>query len=220
MKHTEQSVLKAVHNYFSSTYKYCIKNSYIFRHDWESDYFCLNREGYSFEIEAKISRADFKQDVKKEKHTLFTENLNKRLVPNKFYYAVPRDLIKVEEVPKYAGLIYVDGSHAVIEKRAPFIHKQKYDFRKILCDKFYYQWLNNKKKLNIIEHELETANNKIGNFWIHRFRAEKKVWVIESLDYNNKRVIGESQPEWNKKARKYDKGGEIKEFEFKDVKFQ
>lgn len=220
MKHTEDTILKAVHNYFSSTYKYCIKNSFIFRYDWESDFFCINREGYSFEIEAKISKADFKNDIKKEKHKLFNENLTKRLLPNKFYYAVPRDLIKEEDVPKYAGLIYIDGSHATIVKRAPFIHKVKHDYRKILCDKFYYQWLNDKKKLHNIEYELQTANNKIGNLWIHKFIADKRVWTIETIDFKNKRVTGQSQPQWNMKTRTFDKEEETKEFDFKEVKFQ
>jgi len=165
MKHTEATILKAIHNYFSSGYKYSIKNSFIFRFDWESDYFCVNREGYTFEIEAKISEVDFKNDFKKEKHKLFIQNINKRLRPNKFYYAVPRDLIKEEEIPDYAGLIYVDDSHATIIKRAPFIHKEKYDYRKILCDKFYYQWLNNRREKNILEDKLESTNNRIKNFW-------------------------------------------------------
>lgn len=220
MKHTEATILKAVHNYFSSTYKYCIKNSFIFRYDWESDYFCINREGYAFEIEAKISRADFKNDVKKEKHSLFKENNKKRLTPNKFYYAVPRDLIKEDEIPKYAGLIYIDGSHATIIKRAPFIHKVKTDFRKILCDKFYYQWLNDKKKLHFQEYELETANNKVSKFFINRFVADKKIWLIKSIDYPNRKVTGESETKWDKTTRSYDKGQEIKEFKFNDVKFQ
>lgn len=219
MKHTEASILKAVHNYFSSTYKYCLKNSFVFRYDWESDYFCVNREGYAFEVEAKISKADFRNDVKKEKHKLFNENLDKRLLPNKFYYAVPKGLIEEKDIPKYAGLIYVDGSHATIVKRAPFIHKTKTDFRKILCDKFYYQWLNDKKKLHHMEYELQTANNKISNLWVNKFIAEKKIWKIENIDFKNKRVRGESQPQWDIKTSKYS-DTEIKEFNFNEVKFQ
>lgn len=221
MKHTEQSILKGIHNYFSSTYKYCIKNSFIFRHDWESDYFCLSKEGYALEIEAKISKADFKNDIKKEKHKLFDENLNKRLLPNKFYYAVPTDLIKKEDVPKYAGLIYVDDySHATIVKTAPFIHKQKFDFRKILCDKFYFQWLNDKRKVHHMEYEIQSLTNRISNFWITKFIVDKRIWSIQKIDIKTRKVTGELQPQWNTKTRDYDKEGTIKEFDFKDVKFQ
>jgi hypothetical protein len=219
VKHTEATVLKAVHNYFSSGYKYCIKNSFIFRYDWESDYFCVNREGYSFEVEAKISKADFKNDVKKEKHKLFDDNPAKRLLPNKFYYAVPRDLIKEEEIPKYAGLIYIDNTHATIVKRAPFIHKIKTDYRKILCDKFYYQWLSDKKKVHYMEYELEGAKNRLNNFFLFRFNADKKTWKIKTIDYPNKKVTGESETKWDKKTRSYENNVEIKEFDFNDVKF-
>lgn len=220
MKHTEKTILKAVQNYFSSGYNYGIKNSFIFRHDWECDFFCVSREGYSFEIEAKISKADFKNDAKKEKHKLFIDDTTKRLRPNRFYYAVPKGLIKEEDIPKYAGLIYVDGTHAYIEKRAPFIHKTKTDFRKILCDKFYYQWLNDKRKLHHLEYELEITNNKIKNLWINGFIADKRNWTIKSIDYPNKKVTGESIPHWDLKKQDYVSKFEIKEFDFKDVNFK
>lgn len=219
-KQTEKSMLKAVHNYFSSGYIYGLKNSFIFNHNWESDYFCVNRDGYSFEVEVKISRADFKNDVKKEKHGLFKDNPKKKLIPNRFYYALPPDLIDEKDIPDYAGLIIVNGSHATIVKRAPFIHKVKYDFRKILCDKFYYQWLNQKRKLNHIEYELETANRTIATLNIWQFTAEKKKWRIMKIDYPNKLVTGKADEQWDKKTRKYTGGEEIKEFNFKDVKFQ
>lgn len=223
MKHTEKSILKAVHNYFATDYKYCIKNSFIFRHDWESDYFCMNREGYSFEIEVKISKSDFKSDFKKEKHKVFVDkDRNKlRLIPNKFYYAVPNGLIKEEELPPYAGLIYVNGSHANIVKRAPFIHKNKQEFRKLLCDKFYYQWLQQKKDLNKVEYNLEIANNKIANLWINYFIAEKVTWEIQSIDYKEKKVVGLQQPYYDKKnGYRLIKNEVPKEFDFKDVKFK
>lgn len=219
-KQTEKSMLKAIHNYFSSTYKYCIKNSFIFNHNWESDYFCINREGYSFEVEVKISKSDFKNDIKKEKHGLFVDNPKKKLVPNKFYYALPDGLIDEEEIPKYAGLIIVKGSHATIKKRAPFIHKNKYDFTRILCDKFYYQWLTQKRKLNFIQYENECLNKKIENLNIFSFKAEKRTWKIKTIDFPNKKVVGESNIEWNKKTKQFEEEKLIKEFDFKDVSFQ
>lgn len=213
-------MLKAVHNYFATDYKYCLKNSFVFRYDWESDYFCVNSEGYTFEVEVKISKADYKNDFKKEKHQLFLDKDTKRVVPNKFYYAVPKNLIKESDLPSYAGLIYVEGSHAEIIKRAPFITKKKHDFRKLLCDKFYYKWLQDKKKVNILEYDLEVANNKIANLWINGFIAEKLNYNILKIDYENKRVTGEQVPYWNKKTNEYIKTREVKEFDIKDVKFK
>ena len=213
-------MLKAVHNYFATDYKYCLKNSFVFRYDWESDYFCVNNEGYSFEIEVKISKADFKNDFKKDKHQLFLAKDTKRLVPNRFYYAVPKNLIKESDIPPYAGLIYVEGSHAQIVKRAPFINKKKYDFRKVLCDKFYYKWLQQEKKLNIAKYDLDVANNKIEKFWINGFTADKLNYNILKIDYENKKVTGEQVPYWNKKTNEYIKTREVKEFDIKDVKFK
>lgn len=213
-------MLKAVHNYFATDYKYCLKNSFIFRYDWESDYFCVNKQDYSFEVEVKISKADFKNDFKKDKHKLFAEKDTKRLIPNRFYYAVPKGLINESDVPEYAGLITVEGSHATIVKRAPFIHKKKHDYRKVLCDKFYYKWLQQKKNLQIIEHDLEVANNKIANLWIDCFIADKLNYNIMNIDYKNKRVTGEQIPYWDMKTKVYVNTREVKVFDIKDVKFK
>jgi hypothetical protein len=219
-KHTERSMLKAVHNYFGD-YKYCLKNSFVFRYDWESDYFCVNRDGYSFEVEVKISKADFKNDFKKEKHKLFLDKETSRLTPNRFYYAVPKGLITEADLPPYAGLIIVDGSHAFLQKRAPFIHKKKHDFRKILCDKFYYNWLIQKKKVGMIEHDLEVANNKISNLWINSFVVDNIKWDILRLDLKNGTVVGKQIPFYDKKdGYKLIKSEEEKEFKIKDVKFK
>lgn len=151
---------------------------------------------------------------------MFKENPKKKLIPNRFYYALPPDLIDEKDIPDYAGLIIVNGSHATIVKRAPFIHKVKYDFRKILCDKFYYLWLNQKRKLNHIEYELESANSKISTLSIRQFTAEKKKWRIKTIDYPNKLVTGEADAQWDKKLMKHIDEKETKQFNFKDVKFQ
>jgi hypothetical protein len=64
--------------------------------------------------------------------------------PNYFYYAVPEGLIQPEEVPEYAGLIYIlkeyryERQSYVIVKKAPCLHKQKYkDGELNLAEKFW-----------------------------------------------------------------------------------
>lgn len=48
---------------------------------------------------------------------------NKRL-PNKFFYAVPAGLISKEEVPEYAGLLYINEDLSVTKsKDGKFIHR-------------------------------------------------------------------------------------------------
>lgn len=73
------------------------------------------------------------------------------LGPNYFYYVCPSDLIKVEEVPSYAGLVYVldnntNTPRVRFVKQAPRLHKDKVsDERKvnILTKYMYDYWKNN-----------------------------------------------------------------------------
>lgn len=67
--------------------------------------------------------------------------------PNKFYYAVPEGLIEPEEVPAYAGLIWVTNKGGLIEKKkAPYIHKDKYNDAELkLGEKFYYHMVDWKR---------------------------------------------------------------------------
>ena len=81
-------------------------------------------------------------------------------MPNYFYYAVPEGLLDADEVPPYAGLVYIttckDGFedqpdkwlHSIkIVRKAPQLHKTKYtDAELNLGEKFYYNmktWQHN-----------------------------------------------------------------------------
>lgn len=63
-----------------------------------------------------------------------------RLCPNQLYFACPENLIKLEEVPAYAGLFYCgkDGIYQV--RRAPYLHKVKQNLTNVLLQKFYNLW--------------------------------------------------------------------------------
>jgi hypothetical protein len=63
-----------------------------------------------------------------------------KLIPNKFFYVVPTGLISKEEVPEYAGLIYVDelGNCTKI-KDGKFLHKDKLDPKRLFT-KMYYSY--------------------------------------------------------------------------------
>lgn len=55
----------------------------------------------------------------------FREFKNEKL-PNKFFYAVPAGLITKDEVPDYAGLLYINEDLSVTKvKDGKFIHKDK-----------------------------------------------------------------------------------------------
>src|ERR1700749_2132849 len=122
-------------------HKYHIMNAFVY--DWEADYFSISTSNYTYEIEIKLSKSDFKADFKKDKHTLFKsvqENKSKaRKLPHKFFYACPPNLIDVKDIPKYAGLLYVDYYKVETIKEAPFLHKREYNLDKILLEKFYWR---------------------------------------------------------------------------------
>lgn len=176
-KFTEEYIQKKLDGFFAeSTKKYVIENLYVF--SWESDKLIETRSGLIYEFEIKISKSDFKNDFKKKnKHVIlegkethiptfdglepkYKERYEKNYLvgnfkkPNYFYYAVPEGMIDKEDVPEYAGLIYVipdDGefkfNYLKLVKMAPKLHDTKYtDDDLNLGEKFYYNMLSWKDK--------------------------------------------------------------------------
>jgi len=132
-------------------------NTYI--GSWECDIVELTKSGYLYEYEVKITRADFKADAKKQrsgnkeidgvwqpcKHVKY-DILQSGSRVNYFYYIVPKDLISVDEVPEFAGLIYIDTSYVnpyfKVVKVAPKLSKEKATDRIILklLESTYYRY--------------------------------------------------------------------------------
>ena len=88
-------------------------------------------------------------------------DLTKQLCPNRFYYAVPDGLIKKEEVPDYAGLIYVSDGKAVTIKEAPFLHKRICDLTHTLLEKFYYQAIKLKNRERDLKYRIKSLEKQI-----------------------------------------------------------
>jgi len=76
-------------------------------------------------------------------------------LPNKFYYACPQGLLAPEEIPSYAGLLYVTAGDIQEIKPAPFLHKKKNDHTKALLQKFYYKCINDRRDIYMILNTLE-----------------------------------------------------------------
>lgn len=73
-------------------------------------------------------------------------------LPNKFYFACPEGVIPVQEVPDYAGLIYVQNTDIMkpkyrIVKKAQFLHKQVNNFTPQLMKKYFWR---NTEALNML----------------------------------------------------------------------
>lgn len=144
-----QKVLKS--GQFLSQPEYTIENLYVF--DWESDILFKTKAGYYYEVEIKISKADFKADFKKKKKHIalkykqYSHTLD--LTPNYFYYCVPEELVdSVKDlVPEYAGLLCIEQGarngwkyvHWI--KEAPLLHKEKWTDEQLNLSKvFYYNY--------------------------------------------------------------------------------
>jgi len=166
---TEKDIQKALDKYYIKLSDFVVHNIYCFRcSPNESDTLVINRNGYAVEMEIKVSRSDFFADFKKKRHKIYGE-LSHTHIPNKFFYVVPEDLIKIEEVPNYAGLIYVTKNGRLKKiKEAKFLHKSIIDLKPILCTKFYGSYL-----------ELNTFKENNGVQFLKRENAAKEKRIEE-----------------------------------------
>ena len=142
---------------------------------YECDMMGVTKSGYMREWEIKISKSDFKADALKgkklydqkvrsyrheNKHQLLESGNEK--CPSQFWYVVPEDLIQVNDVPDFAGLIYARERYGKIRlidiKNAPRIHRTKVDDKVIDHIKFvlYYRYWNEKAKVHKLENNKES----------------------------------------------------------------
>lgn len=118
---------------------------------WECDVFEATPAGYFREYEIKVTRGDFFGDAKKKQIERYTQDgLFKRVAveeskhellaagdgrgPCQFWFVTPPGLVTASEVPRWAGLIEVNGAHnaefrphlcqEVAVVRAPTLHRQ------------------------------------------------------------------------------------------------
>ena len=132
---TEKKIQDKLRMYFMSpnTKKYEITNLFIY--GWESDYLAVTKSMLAYEVEIKVSKADFNNDFKnkQDKHLLFEDGSmigrfpKGSSMPNYFYYAVPDGLINVDEVPDYAGLLYVQPWGITFVKQPKKLTDEKFD---------------------------------------------------------------------------------------------
>lgn len=155
--------------------KFCITNFAACGLE-ECDVLMVTEDHILYEYEIKCSYSDFKADFKKEhKHKKLsgfyevnpTENgfgkyrredylkYGTAGCPNYFYYVCRENLIPIEEVPHYAGLIYINENNTIrIVKKGKKIHKLKatekliYQICRALTARMIYgcSYMNYKKK--------------------------------------------------------------------------
>jgi len=172
-KHTEENMINLVakhQNAFCTSYEVLIPNCYT-THDNEADLFAIRKTGFCDEFEVKTSRADFFNDAKKKVHYRKMDRNDPldlqhfELVPrprvspweklkykalvdgdmtaNYFWYVLKDGIVSLEEVPAFAGVIFVDDDGDYWRKRSPKrLHSNKlsYEQRFAFCKKLGFRF--------------------------------------------------------------------------------
>jgi hypothetical protein len=91
--------------------------------------------------------------------------LNHMSCPNKLYFACPDGLIKADEIPEYAGLIYVGPAYLLqggcsVVKKAPYLHKDPFQ-KEILFSKYYWGYINQKREIADYKSDADRYRKKI-----------------------------------------------------------
>lgn len=127
----QNRIQKSLLGWAKGGYNDVVLPNFFYGHN-ECDVFKITGNDYIVEYEIKISRSDFFADLKKInreglKHDSLATGEGK-YCPNRFFYVVPENLIALDEVPKYAGLLYFDGAaFFTVARNARMLHKRKVD---------------------------------------------------------------------------------------------
>jgi len=189
---TAQDITRALFKKFEDS-KYMAANIYFFRSPKynETDFLVLNKSGYLLDVEIKVSLQDYKKDFTKiHKHHVLKNRGYSEECPNRFYYAVPTNLITVDDLPEYAGLYYIDeAGFATKIKEAPLLHKGKIDCYERLCNKFYWGYREAQRyRDNDTYRELKSQVNNLFKT-VAKLQEDNRV-----LRNSNMELISENRP--------------------------
>jgi hypothetical protein len=141
---TERSIQTKLKNWKKGNGNIFVPNVFLFgteEHQWESDLLMIDRDDYVTEFEIKTSKQDFEYDSQKEEKHSILRTLWNDFIPNFFVYASPEGIIREEEVPEYAGLVYIvqsnQGKVPRWVKHPPMLSKNKMEDHhwKTICQK-------------------------------------------------------------------------------------
>ena len=176
---TEKLIQKALLNHFAN-YEYKLCNTFIF--DWESDFFAISKSGYSVECEIKISRSDFKADIKKiDKHHIISNHKKEAVISYKYPFTAYSHI--------YGPIQLRLGDSSIIKFKEPVKH---------IPNKFYYV-----TPINLIaRHEVPIYAGLIyinGNHcqvvkpapFLHKVLNDYDKRLLSKYYYKNKNLINE-----------------------------
>jgi len=140
LNRTELDIQKRLYWTIGTRRAVSMPNVYVFDSN-ESDFVTVTKAGYIDEYEIKVTRSDLFADRKKHRHISYqhlsrwrwrTEGKitwlygQRAQYPNRFWYVVPERLVREDEVPLFAGLMFVSETGRVFEvKKAPKLHGSK-----------------------------------------------------------------------------------------------
>lgn len=114
----------------------------------ETDVIGVNNNEFVYEYEIKRSMSDFYNEFRNKKYKHYKlaggniDEVNmfgyprKINIPNRYFFVCEKDLIPLEKIPKYAGLVYIEKKewadcrptyYIEFIKRAPLLHNKKVD---------------------------------------------------------------------------------------------
>jgi hypothetical protein len=109
---TSKEILNGLFRHLEKKQHVCCPN-YTPTKWWECDMFSLTKANMATEFEVKLSRADFKADAEKERREFRVGTVKKHDSlaggsihgPSRFYFVAPDGLLKLEDIPEWAGLM-------------------------------------------------------------------------------------------------------------------
>lgn len=123
-----------------------------------------HKNGYMVKPGTKWRPGNYGEKWERGEHSsvAFIE-LEKATIPNKFFFACPEGLLTPEEIPKYAGLIYVSQFEAKVVKQAPFLHKRNLDIKGLLFSKYQYGYINAMAEVYGLKQKYDSLSSKFNN---------------------------------------------------------
>lgn len=85
----------------------------------------------------------------------------KNNVPNRFYFCCPKGMIALDELPDYAGLLWVGESGLIMPGRpAPLIHKERFDNFKRIASRFDREAIRMRTRIKCLQMDIKYNNTR------------------------------------------------------------
>lgn len=129
------------------------------------DLFAISSQkgNYTTAYEIKVSRADFLKDIKND-----LKQRGARLYSSNFYYVAPKDMIKTEEIPVWAGLMEYDFESKRFRTKVPApLQSRNTPSWSLICS------IARKVNQQLYSEKILEANNLV-EYWKREYNSKVK----------------------------------------------